>query len=67
MTGEDLAQAQTVLDAKRLTLVDRASFGGYLMRTGVPQRLRNASHYQARVHPQDHRRQRLPRSLWAKN
>ena len=44
MTEEELAQAHAVLDAKRLT-----------MRCDVSQRLRDASHHQAQVHPQDAR------------
>jgi hypothetical protein len=43
-TEEQLAQAHAVRDAKRLT-----------MRCAVSQRLRDASHHQAQVHPQDAR------------
>ena len=53
MTEEQLAQAHAVLDAK-LTLVTR-TVRPVSARCGVPQGLRDASHYQAQVHPQDAR------------
>jgi hypothetical protein len=42
MMGEDLAQTHAVLDAKRMTLVNRTVVR---WRCGVHQRLREASHY----------------------
>ena len=49
MTEGELQQAHAVLDAKRLML------GPFSARCGVPQCLRDASHYQAQVHSQDAR------------